>query len=441
MTTKTCKSCNKPFEITPEDERFYKLFDVPSSNSCPDCRLQRRLMERNTKNLYWRKCDLTGEKILSQFHPDHPFPVYKTEDWWSDKWNALDYGVDFNFNRPFFEQFKELRDRIPHFAMYVIHGTQENSEYTNCTGYLKNCYMIFESDYDEDCYYSNVLKTNKDITDSFFCFDSELLYECIDCTNCYNLNYAQDCENCTDSNFLYNCKSCKNCIGCINLRHKQHCIFNKQYTPEEFAKLAPKYALKDQASITKITKETQKFFESQPHKNLQEERNENSIGDHLYNSKDAHHCIDSKDLEDCRYCARLSLGVKTSMDYNSWGDKAQMIYQSSSCGDNIYNLRFCANCMSNTSDCTYCELCISSKNLFGCAGLRNNSHCIFNKQYTPEEYKDLHDRIIAHMKETGEYGEYFPPELSTFAYNETTTMEYFPLTREEALKKGFKWRD
>ena len=161
----------------------------------------------------------------------------------------------------------------------------------------------------------------------------------------------------------------------------------------------------------------------------------------MYNSKDAHHCIDSKDLEDCRYCARLSLGVKTSMDYNSWGDKAQMIYQSSSCGDNIYNLRFCANCMSNTSDCTYCELCISSKNLFGCAGLRNNSHCIFNKQYTPEEYKDLHDRIIAHMKETGEYGEYFPPELSTFAYNETTTMEYFPLTREEALKKGFKWRD
>jgi len=39
------------------------------------------------------------------------------------------------------------------------------------------------------------------------------------------------------------------------------------------------------------------------------------------------------------------------------------------------------------------------------------------------------------------YGEFFPPELSPFAYNETIAQEYFPLTKEEAEAQGYRWRD
>jgi len=39
------------------------------------------------------------------------------------------------------------------------------------------------------------------------------------------------------------------------------------------------------------------------------------------------------------------------------------------------------------------------------------------------------------------YGEFFPLELSPFCYNETIAQEYFPLTKEEALKQGYKWKD
>ena len=39
------------------------------------------------------------------------------------------------------------------------------------------------------------------------------------------------------------------------------------------------------------------------------------------------------------------------------------------------------------------------------------------------------------------YGEFFPSELSPFAYNESIAQEYFPLTKEEALAKGFTWQD
>jgi hypothetical protein len=33
--------------------------------------------------------------------------------WWSDEWDPLDYGIEFDFSRTFFEQWKELRDTIP----------------------------------------------------------------------------------------------------------------------------------------------------------------------------------------------------------------------------------------------------------------------------------------------------------------------------------------
>ena len=43
------------------------------------------------------------------------------------------------------------------------------------------------------------------------------------------------------------------------------------------------------------------------------------------------------------------------------------------------------------------------------------------------------------MKKGGEYGEFFPASMSNFGYNETIAQEYFPLSKEEAIKKGYKW--
>jgi len=73
-----------------------------------------------------------------------------------------------------------------------------------------------------------------------------------------------------------------------------------------------------------------------------------------------------------------------------------------------------------------------------------------NKQYTKEEYEKLVPKIIQHMNEMPytdkkgrvyKYGEFFPPELSSFCYNETIAQEYFPLTKEKALKQGYSWKD
>ena len=39
------------------------------------------------------------------------------------------------------------------------------------------------------------------------------------------------------------------------------------------------------------------------------------------------------------------------------------------------------------------------------------------------------------------YGEYYPIELSPFGYNETCAIEQFPLSKEQALKRGYNWQD
>jgi hypothetical protein len=92
-------------------------------------------------------------------------------------------------------------------------------------------------------------------------------------------------------------------------------------------------------------------------------------------------------------------------------------------------------------DCHYSFNCHSSKNLFACAGLRTSEYCILNKQYTKEEYERLVPKIIEKMRAAGEWGEFFPVFMSPFAYNETVAQEYFPLTKEEVLQRGWKWRE
>lgn len=441
MEQKVCKNCKAQFEIPARDRNFYERIGVPEPKNCPKCRLIRRLMERNARSLYYRKCDYSGEKIISPYHENQPFPVYKSDIWWSDKWDAMDYGRDFDFNRPFFEQYKELCHTVPHFATFITDGTLQNSDFTNCTGHIKNCYLICESDYDEDCYYSNLIKKSKNMVDCSVCYNCELCYECVDCLGCYNLNYSQDCEECKNGYFLSNCRSCIDCIGCVNQVHKQYMIQNKQYSKEEYEKMKKSLNLGTHKGIDSLGKEVENFFKTQFHRNLHEEHNENCSGDHIYQSKNAEMCFDSKDLEDCKYCKNISLRVKDSLDYTAWGENAELVYQCAACGDQIYNMKFCSTCVSSLHDCEYCEQCSASSYLFGCFGLKHKKYCILNKQYTKEEFETVREKIIEHMMKNEEYGEFPPLENCPFAYNETIIMNCYPLTKEEALAKGYRWKD
>jgi hypothetical protein len=389
--------------------------------------------------LYKRTCDGTGDSIVSAYHPTNPLKVYRMDYWYSDKWDPMDFGRDYDFNRPFFEQWRELADAVPRPALHKDHEFDENADYTNYAGKNKNCYMLFDSDYCWDCYYSLGVNKSKNCMDCLRIKECELCYECVDCVKCYNLYYSQDSTNCSNSAFLKNCIGVKNSFMCSNLKNKEYHIFNKPYDKETYEKLMK--SLSNHTELTKYFKDWGNFKIQHPQKYMHGVQNENVVGDYVVYSKDSDHCFDSMELWDCKYFTRSFGAAKDCMDCDECGDKVERLYDCAYSGYNLQNFRFTMFCFSEGHDLDYCFYTHHSQNCFGCVGLRHKKFCILNKQYAEGEYADLKAKIIEHMKGTREWGEFFPLKYSDFGYNESVASEYLPLTKEEAVAKGWKWRD
>lgn len=127
-----------------------------------------------------------------------------------------------------------------------------------------------------------------------------------------------------------------------------------------------------------------------------------------------------------------------------------MVCEATGCGHGASNIRFCALCYSDCSNLTYCYSCQNCSDCFGCIGLRKKQYCILNKQYNKEEYEALVPKIIDHMNtmpfidsmgRVYKFGEYFPTDFAIFCYNETPAQEFFPLSKEQALAQGYKWKE
>ena len=447
---KVCKNCEKKFVLSSEDLKFLDRLNVvinknkysfPEPTCCPDCRQQRRLAINNETRLYHRKCDFSGEQIISIYSADKPYKVYKSDIWWSDKWDPISYGRPFDFNSSFFDQFDDLLKAIPHPAVSTNFQLDENSMYTNYAGSNKNCYLIFHADVNRDCYYGYGLKKCESSLDLYNVFESELCYQCVDCRKCYQLRYSKNCINCSDSFFLEDCIGCKNCICCKNLHQKQYCIFNRQLSKQEYEEFLKSKPLSSLNNIHELEEKWKKFRLQFPFRDVQKYQCENSNGDQLFNCRNVQSSFDIENLHDGRYCYQLYNGAKDCMDVYQFGLNAELCYESSIVGYNAFGLHFCQLCREQVSDLNYCHECSHSSCLFGCFGLRQKKYCILNQQYSQEEYENLVPRIIEHMKKNGEWGEFFPTRISFFGYNETTAQEYFPLGREQALEKGYKWHD
>ncbi len=443
---KTCKQCQKNFEVAEEDRTFYKkvsptfngqTYLVPEPTLCPDCRQQRRLNFRNERTLYSRKDDLTGQQIISLYSQDKPNKVYNNNDWWSDKWDAKDYGRNFDFNRPFFEQFKELITDVPEITLMNDDGkSSENCAFTNDFAYSKNCYLCFVTWYNEDCYYSTGIHHSKDTIDSLGSMKSELIYECIDCNNCYNSVFLKYCNDCTDCYFGYDLRNCKNCFKCAGLQNKEYYIENKPYSKEEYNKIFGKELLKSYEKFEQAKIEFFEFLKTVPQRNVYNIGSENCLGNKLNNCKnvvgfESYECQDSKYIYHCP-------PIKDCYDINNTG-RGELCYETLVSNDGYRSL-FTNECW-NTNNSMYCNHCFNCDNIFACSGLKKQKFCIFNKQYTEQEYNQLVPRIIKHMQKTGEWGEFFPISIAPFAYNETCAQDYFPLTKEKAQAKGYKWKD
>ena len=113
---------------------------------------------------------------------------------------------------------------------------------------------------------------------------------------------------------------------------------------------------------------------------------QDSTGNHLRYCKDTKNSFDGGNLENCVNCTWF-FDAKECRDNYSWGQNAEMCYENVAVGENIFGIHFSANVNTNSSSIRYCMHCRSSKNCFGCVGLHDAEYCIFNKQYTKEDYE------------------------------------------------------
>jgi len=66
--------------------------------------------------------------MVSLYAPENKAKIFEQKEWWQEDWDPMDFGLDFDFNESFDEQFHALRQEIPRLNLVTV--SNENSEYT-----------------------------------------------------------------------------------------------------------------------------------------------------------------------------------------------------------------------------------------------------------------------------------------------------------------------
>jgi len=377
-----------------------------------------------------RKCDVTGERVLSIYSDKAKFPVYKYDFWVSDEWQVP--SIDFDFNKSFFEQYADLSGIVPRPHSFVTYN--ENCDYVSSAEKNRNCYMHYLSDRCEDCMYTHGIYGCRDVIDSAFTYDSELCYDCCDCRRGYHLRGCFLCDNCSDLSFCFDMRGCKDCFFSHGLRNQQYVYFNKQLTREDY-----------EAKMSEINLKSFKVFDEFKKKFISEVvlvsryemmvNTENCSGGFQFNTKNCFECYDVENAEDCSYLRIGANGIKDVHHSHAVVDGSELIMGDVSTTESYY----CHNVIGSwtCNNCCYSEFLQGCSDCIGCISLKRKKYCIFNKQYSKEDYEKIKAHIVSQLGE--KWGSPFPFVLAPFSYTDSAFRDYNSFTKEEVEKFGWRY--
>lgn len=434
---KICTDCNKEFTIDSGDFLLYEKVGLEPSNICFHCRLQGYFAFWPFGKFRKGVSDFSGESLITIL-PAHPrYPIYKSKEWWGDGWDAMDFGQDYDPSRKFFDQLKEVQEKVPR-----PHQAGENN--TNCdwcddVWECKNCYLSRSVFRCENINYGYRLIGCKDSNDLALSYNLQNSYDCLECHDSYNLNFSENSRDCIDSYFLYDCRNCQHCFMSWNLRNKQYCIRNVQYTKEDYETEMAKIQFDSQKTIETLKKEYEEILKKEAvHRENFNIKTTNSTGNYLINCDKCVNVFSWEESQNCRNMLR-GLANKDCIDQvGCW--KLEMSGDNSCVQGDGYNLRHSSWSNGRYSD--YLDNCIEVEYCFGCIGLKKKKYCILNKQYSKEEYEKIKATIVENMKKDGEYGKFLPYSMGLCEYNFSTASIYLPEVKKETiLKLGGYWLD
>ena len=439
---KKCSISGTQFAISASDVEFYKKvsptfawedFEIPFPSLCPEERQRRRMARRNERNLYKWVCHATGERIVCMYPPSSEFIVYKTDYRWSDKWTWLSYAQEIDLSVTFTAQFKQLLSKVP--RMSLAKSDNDKCSYVNYTNYSKDCYLIYGNHESDSCMYGWRMHHCLWCVDCSQVSHCKYCFECLDCETCYRCTWSSACQECTDCDYCIWCTWCTHCLFCVEMNNASYCIFGVQYTKEEYEFEKSKLL----SSLDESLEKFELYKEQKTVKVLNKRDSESSLWDNIIRCKD---CVSVFSAQDCTNCMRIFLAEEATdcRDCDVVWRPSELCYEWMSTCVNAYKNCFSSFCRW-CQEILYCDSCFYSQHLFWCVWLRNKSYCIFNKQYTKEEYMLLVPTLIQMMKSTWERGEFFHPSLSPFGYNLSVAQEYYPSSKDKALAWWYSWSD
>ena len=368
---KICEHCKLNFSISEGELTLYRKVGIELPTLCNFCRIKLHLSFWMFGKFRKGKSDLSGENLITVLPEKNRYPIYTLTEWHSDKWDAMDYGIEYDETQPFLKQLQDLQEKVPHPHQNGIKNTK--CDWCDDVWNSKNCYLSRSMEECEDLFYSYRNIKVKNSVDMTICFNCEKCYDSGDCHNSYKLFYSRHSRDCIDSNFLYDCRNCQNCFMSWNLRNKSYCIENVQYTKEAYEEKLKSFKLGSYKSVQSFKKQFEELARNEAvHRENFNFRAYNSTGNYLLDVKNCKNCNTINDSEDCYNCIR-GQKQKSNIDANGcW--YSELLGNCSSCV-NGYAEKYCVWSSSRYSE--YSDLCIECDYCFGCVGLKKKEILYF----------------------------------------------------------------
>ncbi len=443
---RTCRISGKEFTISDQEiallEKISPViwgerFPIPLPTLCPEERLRRRAQFKNYFFLHKRKSDLSWKEIISTFSSTAKSTIWDQSEWWDSTEDLLSYWQDIDWKMSFNEQCASFMRKVPQISLDNEYKSLENSEYVNGNGKSKNCYLISNGHNNENCLYGFHIFENTNILNCNYTRFSENCSHSCYLWKSYDVHLSFDMSECRNSWYSFSCEWSQYLLGCVGLKNEKYRILNTPCSETQFAEVLGR--LKKDSSF-------KKDFESQVYDLIDKigiekhilTGSQDSSGDFCYNSKNALECLSSSNVEDSAYIQDSFL-INDSMDISAWWDNTSLSYDCIAVGKNIANYYWSQWSFDGGIYNFYTQNCIGCSYLFGCSGLRLKSYCIFNKQYSKEDWEIQVKKLIRKMQETGEWGEFWDPKYAWYPYDASYAMTLLPLTKEEVLARGLEW--
>jgi hypothetical protein len=303
----------------------------------------------------------------------------------------------------------------------------------------ENCYLCFTGLAENGLYLTWVIRC-KECTDGLHIENCELCYELTGSKNCYNVNFSEEAYDCRDSTFLFDCHGCHDCFGGANLRNAAYVFWGEQLNQKTYEEKIKTVHLGNHEELQKYKKLFATIKKQAIYKNLENNKSVDCYrSEYLDGCKNCRDCRELINCENINFCDN-GLELKDTVDTSYFGVKSQLGYELLGGGTGSYNTKFC-DTVRSSNNLEYCSFCQSCTDCFGCSGLQNKKYCILNKQYSEDEYFSLVKKIKDHALKTGEYGEFFPLNMSFFPYNDTMAAISFPKTKTEVETLDGYWQE